>query len=250
MRAGAEHALPIVVLDRPDPVGGEAVEGTVLDPRFSSFVGAAAIAMRYGMTIGELGRYFDGELGVGADLHVVPLGGWQRSLWLDESGLEWVNPSPNLRSLSAAAVYPGTVLFEGTALSEGRGTDRPFEWIGAPGLDSAEWAARLEALGVPGVRFSAAVRTPDSSKHAGLECHGVSIEVVDRGLLRPMALGVAMLSMLPAPLQFDAATFDHLAGTDRLRLALQAGTPLDEIVAAWEPDLERFRGVRSKYLLY
>ena len=250
MRAGAEHSVPIVVLDRPDPIGGVEVEGTVLDQRFTSFVGAAPIAMRYGMTIGELGRYFNAELRVGCDLQVVQLRGWQRSMWLDDTGLPWVNPSPNLRSLSAAAVYPGTVLFEGTSLSEGRGTDRPFEWIGAPDLDATEWAARLNSAAMPGVRFSAARRTPDSSKHAGRECQGVSIELTDRNRVQPMALGVTMLGLCPAPLGFSDATFDRLAGTDQVRLALRSGTPPRDIVASWQPALEKFREVRARYLLY
>jgi uncharacterized protein YbbC (DUF1343 family)/CubicO group peptidase (beta-lactamase class C family) len=250
LRGAAAHGIPVVVLDRPDPIGGEAVEGTVLDPRFTSFVGAAPIAMRYGMTIGELGRYFNAELHVDAELNVVPLQGWQRSMWLDDTALRWVNPSPNLRSLSAAAVYPGTVLFEGTTLSEGRGTDRPFEWIGAPGLDAAEWAARLTAAGVPGVRFSAAARTPDTSKHAGRECQGVLLEITDRARVQPMALGVTMLALCPVPVDFNATMFDRLAGTDRVRLALLAGTAPSEIAASWEPELERFREIRSRYLLY
>lgn len=250
LRAGAEQRVPVVVLDRPNPIGGLEVEGTVLDPRFTSFVGAAPMAMRYGMTIGELGGYFNGELGLGADLTVVPLRGWQRSMWLDETGLPWVNPSPNLRSLAAAAVYSGTVLFEGTTLSEGRGTDRPFEWVGAPGLDGAQWASRLNAAGLPGVRFSAAARTPDASKHAGRECQGVLLHITDRARVQPMALGVTMLALCPARVDFNASMFDRLAGTDRVRLALQAGASAGEIVASWQPDLDRFREIRSRYLLY
>jgi uncharacterized protein YbbC (DUF1343 family) len=250
MRAGAEHGVQIVVLDRANPIGGVEVEGTVLDPRFTSFVGAAPIAMRYGMTIGELGRYFNVELHVGADLQVVPLQGWQRSMWFDETGLTWINPSPNLRSVSAAGVYPGTVLFEGTTLSEGRGTDRPFEWIGAPGLDAAGWAARLNSAGLPGVRFSTATRTPDSSKHAGQLCQGVQIELADRARVRSMALGVTMLSLCPAPVEFIASSFDRLAGTDQVRLSLQAGRSASDIVASWQPDLERFTRTRAGYLLY
>ena len=250
MRASAEHGVQIVVLDRPNPIGGVEVEGTVLDPRFTSFVGAAPIAMRYGMTIGELGRYFNVELHVGADLQVVPLQGWQRSMWFDETGLTWVNPSPNLRSVSAAGVYPGTVLFEGTSLSEGRGTDRPFEWIGAPGLNAAEWASRLNSPGLPGARFSAAPRTPDSSKHAGRLCQGVQIELADRTRVQPMALGVTMLALCPAPVEFNASSFDRLAGTDQVRLNLQSGRSASDIVASWQPDLVRFTRTRAGYLLY
>jgi len=226
------------------------VEGTVLDPRFTSFVGAAPIAMRYGMTIGELAGFFNGELNVGADLTVVALAGWQRAQWFDQTGLPWINPSPNIRSLSAATLYPGTVLFEGTALSEGRGTDRPFEWIGAPGLDAGSWAGSLNALALPGVRFTPASRTPDTSKHAGIECPGVLIQLVDRSVVQPMAMAVGMLSTCPSVVGFAAATFDGLAGTDQLRLALQAGKDPAAIVTAWQPALARFRDVRAKYLLY
>jgi len=249
MRASAEHGVPVVVLDRPNPIGGT-VEGNVLDPRFTSFVGPAPIAMRYGMTIGELGRWFNAELGVGADLTVVAMNGWRRDLWFDQTGLEWVNPSPNLRSLTAATLYPGTVLFEGTNLSEGRGTDRPFEWIGAPWLDGAAWADRLNSIGPPGVRFSAASRTPDSSKHAGQLCDGVLIEIVDRRQVRSMALGVTMLAALPRGLQFTASSFDRLAGTDQLRLSLDRGRSPDDIVAGWQPDLDRFRASREAHQLY
>jgi uncharacterized protein YbbC (DUF1343 family) len=240
--------LPVVVLDRPNPIGGVAVEGPVLDMRFASFVGPAPIAMRYGMTIGELGRWYNAELRLGADLTVVPMRKWGRDQWFDQTGLAWVNPSPNLRSLAAATLYPGTVLFEGTTLSEGRGTDRPFEWIGAPWVDGSAWAARLNAAALPGVRFSPAERTPETSKHAGRVCQGVLIEIVDRQQLRPMDMAVTMLSTVQR--DFAAPTFDGLAGTDSVRLALEAGRPPGDIVAAWEPDLARFRASRARYLLY
>jgi uncharacterized protein YbbC (DUF1343 family)/CubicO group peptidase (beta-lactamase class C family) len=241
--------VPVVVLDRPNPIGGAAVEGPVLDPRFTSFVGPAPIAMRYGMTIGELARYFADELVPSATLTVVPLRGWRRDQWFDQTGREWINPSPNLRSLAAATVYPGTVLFEGTTFSEGRGTDRPFDWIGAPGLDAVAWAARLNAAGLAGVRFSSAERTPDSSKHAGKLCQGVAIDIVDRARLQPVTMAVTMLATAPR-FDYDAATFDRLAGHDQVRLALQAGTPPAEIVASWQLALDGFKKIRAKYLLY
>ena len=254
MKSGAAHGIPVVVLDRPDPIGGDQVEGNVLDPRYTSFVGAAAIAMRYGLTIGELGQFFNGELGVGADLNVVPMQGWRRSMWFDQTGLEWINPSPNLRSLTAATVYPGTVLFEGTNLSEGRGTDTPFEWIGAPWIDGSAWASRLNEMGPPGVRFEAADATPDTSKFVGQRCHGVRVSVLERGQVRPMELGLTMLAaaraLAPDRVQITARTFDGLAGTDRVRRALEAGRPVGEIVSAWQADLERFKARRAAYLLY
>jgi uncharacterized protein YbbC (DUF1343 family) len=254
MKSAAAHKLPIVVLDRPDPIGGEAVEGNVLDPRFASFVGPAPIAMRYGLTIGELAQLFNAELGVGAVLTVIRLEGWQRAMWYDQTGLAWVNPSPNMRSLSAAVVYPGTVLFEGTNLSEGRGTDTPFEWIGAPWMNADAWEARLNAADLPGVHFAAAERTPTESKFAGDACHGVAIETADRDKLQPMALGVAMLvaarHVAGAKLQFTADAFDSLAGTDEVRNAIDSGRPADEIVASWQAERERFKAIRQPYLLY
>ena len=254
MRAAARHGLPVVVLDRPNPIGGDRVEGNVLDPRFASFVGPAAVAMRHGLTMGELGRLLNAEQGIGADLSVVPLQGWRRAMWLDQTGLSWVNPSPNLRSLSAMALYPGTVLFEGTSLSEGRGTRRPFEWIGAPWMDASAWADALNARGLSGVRFSPSDQTPESSKFAGQLCHGVSIEIVDREQLLPMQLGVTMIAaartIAGSRVQLTGGTFDRLAGTDQLRRAIQADAPVVDIVAAWQPDLERYRARRESYLLY
>jgi uncharacterized protein YbbC (DUF1343 family) len=210
--------------------------------------------MRYGLTIGELSQLFNAELGIGADLTVVPLQGWQRSMWFDQTGLSWVNPSPNLRSLRAATLYPGTVLVEGSNLSEGRGTDRPFEWIGAPWIDGGAWADTLNRQNVPGVHFTSATHTPDSSKFAGQPCQGVAIEIVERDQIQPMALGVTMLStahtLAPGHVQLTPSTFDHLAGTDKIRTALESGTPAAEIVAAWQPELQRFRALRARYLLY
>ena len=253
MRAAAAHRLPLVILDRPDPIGGDHADGNVLDTRFASFVGPAPIAMRYGMTVGELGQLFNAELGVGADVSVVNVEGWQRSMWFDATGLEWVNPSPNLRSLSAAAVYPGMVLFEGTNISEGRGTERPFEWLGAPWLDAAAWADALNASGANSARFTPSDQVPDTSsaKYPGTLCHGLSIEVIDRHQLRPMDLAIHMLAALHATqLRFTPATFDGLAGTDRVRTALEAGTPAAEIVAAWQPELEAFNTTRQHHLRY
>lgn len=256
MRAGAQSGIGVVVLDRPDPIDGDHIEGTVLDAEFTSFVGPAPIAMRYGLTIGELGQFFNGEMAVGADLTVVPMHGWTRATWYDETGLPWLNPSPNLRSLAAATVYPGTVLFEGTTLSEGRGTDRPFEWIGAPWIDGAEWAARLNAAALPGVRFVPAMRTPaeESAKFPGQTCQGVLVEVVDRGLIAPMALGVAMLqaarALSPAEAQINPAHFDRLAGSDRLRAALESDVSAEDIVASWPSDLADFDHRRRRYFLY
>jgi uncharacterized protein YbbC (DUF1343 family) len=175
--------------------------------------------------------------------------GWRRSMWFDATGLAWVNPSPNIRTLNTATLYPGLVLFEGTNLSVGRGTDGPFEWIGAPWLDAAAWAARLSASGV---RFTAEDRTPDATaeKYANQACQGLRIEIGDRQRLQPMALAVAMLATVGSKLQFRVETFDALAGTNRLRTRLEAGASPDDIVASWRTELDRFLRTRQQYLLY
>ena len=250
MRAAAVHRLPVVVLDRPNPIGGDQVDGNVLDQAFASFVGPAPEAMRHGMTIGELGQFFNTELGVGATLNVVPMQGWQRSVWFDQTGLGWVNPSPNLRTLAAEALYPGMVLFEGTNVSEGRGTPTPFEWIGAPWVDGAAWAAQLNASGLTGVQFSQQGNTPDSSKFAGQACDGVAIVITDRLALKPMQVAVTLLTLLEGPLRFDAATFDGLAGTDQLRKQITSGVAATDIAAAWQQQLRKFESNRQQYLLY
>jgi uncharacterized protein YbbC (DUF1343 family) len=209
--------------------------------------------MRYGMTIGELGRFFNDDLSIGADLTVVEMDGWRRDLWFDETGLPWVNPSPNMRSLTAATLYPGLVLLEGTNVAMGRGTDTPFEWAGAPWVDGAAWATRLSALGLDGVRFHPEDRTPTASIHANQPCGGVRLEIEDRTRLRSVALGVAMAAtvrdLYPDRFQFTAG-FDLLAGTDAVRLALESDSPALEIVEGWQEELDRFLDQRTKYLLY
>jgi uncharacterized protein YbbC (DUF1343 family) len=254
LRAAAGRQLSVLVLDRPNPINGIDVEGNVLDPRFASFVGAGPLAMRHGMTIGELARLFNSELEIGAALTVMPLDGWNRPDWYDQTGLPWVNPSPNIRSVAAATLYPGTVLIEGTSLSEGRGTDRPFEWLGAPWIDGIAWADALNQLELPGVRFAPVRFTPTSSKFAGLACHGVQVELADRSLVQPMAVGIALLatalSLAPGHLRFTPGVFDRLAGTDQVRLLLQRGQRADAIVSGWQAEVADFRTVRAAYLLY
>jgi uncharacterized protein YbbC (DUF1343 family) len=210
--------------------------------------------MRYAMTVGELSQWYNAELQIGADLTVVPMSSWRRGMWFDETGLAWLNPSPNIRSLSAATLYPGTVLFEGTNLSEGRGTDRPFEWIGAPWMDAHAWTTALTEAAPPGVRFAAVDRTPDSSKFAGQTCHGVAVEIVQRSLVRPVALAIAMLvaagEVAGRHLLFTAGSFDAVAGTDQLRLALERGRSADQIVHGWASELAEFEATRHRWLIY
>ncbi len=256
MEAAGEAGIPFVVLDRPNPIGGAEVQGNVLDPAFASFVGMYPIPMRHGMTPGELARLFQGEFGVDVELGVAPLSGWSRSDWFTDTGLPWVAPSPNMPSVESARHYPGTCLFEGTNLSVGRGTPIAFQQIGAPWLDGEALAANLTAYGLPGVRFEAVRFVPENpgdGKHGGVEVGGVRLVATDPGYDPTEAAAAALIEA--AALSGDRwewreAAFDRLAGTDRLRLAVEAGASLEEVRAAWQPDLIEFRRVRERYLLY
>ena len=263
LRAARRHGVRVIVCDRPNPIGGEAVEGPVLDPAFASFVGQFPIPLRHGMTIGELARLFNAEFGIGADLEVSRLGGWSRALYQDEAGAPWVIPSPNLPTLDSAVVYPGTVLLEGTMLSEGRGTTRPFELVGAPGIDPAALAGALDALGLPGVRFRPAAFEPTFQKHAGRPCGGCQIHVTDRRAFRPVLTGAAVIAACrqaaperfawrrpPYEYEHERMPIDILAGSDALRRAVDAGAAATDLAASWEAALAAFEPVRQRYLLY
>lgn len=257
MRAAAEHGRAFIVLDRPNPIGGVRVDGTVLDPAFTSFVGLYPVPMRHGMTAGELAMLVNTEFGVNADLTVIPARGWSRTAWYDATGLPWVPTSPNMPSLESAAHYPGTCLFEGTNLSVGRGTAEPFRHIGAPWLDADALVARLAAFALPGVTFDTTTFTPASpgdDKYDGEVLRGIRFTVTDREMYDPAATAVVVLEEIralhPDSFQFRDAAFDRLAGTDRLRLDLVAGVPAMTIVAAWSAPLDRFLAVRQRYLLY
>ncbi|HEX2448731.1 MAG TPA: DUF1343 domain-containing protein, partial [Methyloceanibacter sp.] len=193
LRAAARKGLPVIVCDRPNPIGGVAIEGPMLEKDFESFVGQFPIPMRHGMTIGELARLFNERHGIGAKLEVVPMEGWSRGMYWDETGLPWVMPSPNMPTLDTAIVYPGTVLFEGTMLSEGRGTTRPFELIGAPWIDGEELASRMNAIGLEGAHFRPAIFEPTFQKHARATCGGVQIHVTERNAFEPVKAGVALM---------------------------------------------------------
>src|SRR6476659_9268143 len=190
MRAAAKHGVAVIVCDRPNPIGGADVEGSTLRPGWESFVGQFAIPMRHGMTIGELAKLFNDAFGIGASLDVVPLEGWRRNMYHDETGVPWVIPSPNLPTLDSTIVYPGAVLFEGTRLSEGRGTTRPFELIGAPWIDGDRLADAMNGLGLPGVHFRPAFFEPTFQKHAKETCGGCQIHVLDRQKFRPVQTAV------------------------------------------------------------
>ena len=263
LRAAARRGVPVVVCDRPNPIGGAAVEGPMLAPGYESFVGQFPIPLRHGMTIGELARLFNDHFGLGADLEVAPLRGWARSAHHDETGLPWVMPSPNLPTLDSALAYPGAVLFEGTNVSEGRGTTRPFELIGAPWVDGEALAARVAEAAPPGVVARPAHFEPTFQKHAGRPCGGCQIHVTDRRAFRPVLTAVTLLHAIrlagperfawrEPPYEYERTKppIDILSGSDALRRRMDGGAAPAEIAAAWEPDVAAFGPVRAKFLLY
>lgn len=256
--AAAAADLRFVVLDRPDPIGGNRVEGNMLDPSFESFVGAHPVPIRYGMTVGELARMVAAERGW-PEPTVVTMQGWKREWWFDETGLPWVAPSPNLPTLDSAALYPGTCLIEGANISEGRGTTQPFELIGAPWLDPFTLAAEMERRDLPGVTFRPTYFTPTFSKHANISCGGVQIHIRDREAMRPVELGIHLLHGLR---ELDPGAFawregregtyslDLLLGSDRPRHMLDEGGSVAQIIAGWEDDARAFEERRRPFLLY
>ena len=262
MRAAARHGIPVIVCDRPNPVNGVDVEGHVLDDSFASFVGQYPIPLRHGLTIGELARLFNVQFGINADLEVVPMDGWQRAMFFDETALPWVMPSPNIPTLDSAIVYPGAVLFEGTQLSEGRGTTRPFELIGAPWIDGDRFAEAMNLRDLAGVHFRPVFFEPTFQKHAKETCGGCQLHVLDRRVFEPVRTAVEMLDefRLEEPAKFawrdppyeyehEKMPIDILYGSTRLREAIESGriVPLLELA---KRDEERFRETREPFLLY
>jgi uncharacterized protein YbbC (DUF1343 family) len=256
MEAAAESGIEFIVLDRPCPVNGIDMEGAVLEyPGFSSFIGRFPTPLRFGMTVGELARLFNDKfLDHKAKLTVIPMEGWTRAMWFDETGLPWIIPSPNMPTLDTAAVYPGLVAIEGTNVSEGRGTTRPFEQFGAPWIDGHALAAKLNALGLPGVRFRETWFTPYFSKFAGELCGGCQVHVTDRKAFRSVATVLhviaAIRAVYPDQFAFHADYFDKVMGTASVRQALEAGTDVATVLAAMQPGLDAFAGLRKPYLLY
>jgi len=257
MEAAGERGMRFIVLDRPNPIGGLLVQGNVLEPAFTSFVGMFPVPMRHGLTAGEFARLVRGEFGVSVDLVVVPLSGWTRSAWYDATGLPWVAPSPNMPDIESAAHYPGTCLFEGTNLSVGRGTDRAFQQIGAPWLDAGSLVDRLSALDLPGVRFETVNFTPDrpgDGKYDAIELRGIRFIVTDRDAYDPARTSVAALTVIRAlhadEFTFNRASFDRLAGSDRLREAIESGESAAAIADAWTDDITAFSILREPYLIY
>jgi uncharacterized protein YbbC (DUF1343 family) len=246
---------PIIVLDRPDPIRADRYEGNILDPQFSSLVGKYPVALRYGLTPGELLRYLVGSKLIDADVHVVPMKNYQRSMWFDETKIPWINPSPNLRSLDAELLYPGTVFFEGTTATEGRGTDAPFTLIGAAWMtDNSAIATELNALALPGVRFDTATRTIEAGyKFGGQTIPMIKVLVTDRNAVRPVALGIRMLRAIyvhhPGDFQWRTPQIDRLAGTDKLRAAIEQNG-VDALITQWDADAARFAQQVKPFLIY
>jgi uncharacterized protein YbbC (DUF1343 family) len=258
MRDAARAGKRVVVLDRPDPVGGRDVQGNVgarLANPDSVLVGFLPVAMRHGMTLGEMARMANDVAGIGADLVVVPAAGWTRTMAFDATGLPWVKPSPNMPDLESALHYPGICLFEGTNLSVGRGTGFAFQVIGAPWLDAEAVRRALPAL--TGVEVTTTVftpRAPTDRKYDGVELRGLRFRVVDRERYDPTHLAVALLVAIrashPRDLKFNERGFDGLAAGPGLRVAIESGSSASQIWAMWDEDLRRFQSVRAKYLLY
>ena len=254
MEAAKRKGIPFVVFDRPNPIGGEIVEGAVLDPKFKSFVGMYPIPARHGMTVGELAKLFNEKHGIGAELIVIKAANWRRSQWLDQTGLPWTNPSPNLRSLAALNNYPGTVYFEGTNLSEGRGTDRPFEQFGAPWLKAAEVVRVMNERKLPGITFEAVTLNVASTagKHPGLTIPGIRYVITDRLVYRPVRTTLLMIEEIkrqhPRDFAFGAY-IDRLTGSDKVRQAVTNGT-LDALLAEWDREAAEFKKGSGPYLLY
>jgi len=263
MRAARQFGKRVIVCDRPNPINGTQVAGNTLEPEFASFVGLFPIPTRHGMTPGELALLFNKNFNIQCQLDVVTMDGWNRDSWHDETDAPWVLPSPNMPTVDAATVFPGTVHFEGTQMSEGRGTTRPFELIGAPYIDPDQYADYLNALQFEGVRFRACAFQPTFQKHARVTCGGVQIHVTDRNVFEPVSVGVAMVKAAydlypndfrwkepPYEYVYDKNPFDVISGTDKIRKAFEQGIGLHELLSSWKQPLQEFHEIRRAHLLY
>ena len=252
MEEAARAHVPVFVLDRPNPIGGVEVEGPVADADRLSFTAYHMIPVRHGMTIGELARFYNQERKIGCDLRVIQMEGWQRSMWFDETNLTWTNPSPNMRSLTEATLYPGIGLLETTNVSVGRGTDTPFEVVGAPWIDEQQFAAYLNNRKIAGVRFVPVRFTPESSVFKGEECGGINVVITDRARFRSVLNGLeiaaALWKLYPAQWKLDNY-IRLLVNADTLE-RLKRGEPAGEVVRSWSTNLEEFRKARARALLY
>lgn len=252
--ANAAKGKTVIILDRPDPIRADRWEGNILDPKFASLVGQFPVALRYGLTPGELFKFLAGTKLIDADIKVVPMKNYRRSMWFDQTGIPRVNPSPNLRTLDAELLYPGTVFFEGTTATEGRGTDAPFTLVGASWMtDNVAIAAELNARRLPGVRFDTATRTIEAGyKFAGQTIPMIKIVVTDRNTVRPVDVGIRLLRAIYARHTKDfqwRPSIDRLAGTDKLKAAVEANT-VDALIKEWNADAEKFANMVKPYLIY
>ena len=263
MQACAQYGKKMLVLDRPNPINGRQVEGNRLLKEYNSFVGLYPIPMRHGMTAGELALFYNSEFDVGCDLAVVPMEGWKRAMWHDQTGLPWVQPSPNIPTLSSATVYPGIVLVEGTMMSEGRGTTRPFEFIGAPYIKARPYAEYLNSLGLAGVRFRPAYFEPTFQKWAGVICGGVQLHVMDRSAFEPYLTGISVIAGArklypesfvwrkpPYEYESEKMPIDILCGDHEVTELIERGIDPEAACQSWGEDVRNFIGRRQAYLLY
>ncbi len=264
MKACAEQGKSLVVLDRPNPISGTATEGPVLEKDFTSFVGLRPLPVRHGMTIGEIGLYFTNKFYPDLDYHVIPMEGWKRRMWFEETGLPWVLPSPNMPTIETASVYSGMCLLEGTELSEGRGTTRPFEIFGAPFIEPDDLVKKLELFKLSGVIFRPQYFQPTFQKHAGRFCGGAQIHIIDRETFKPFKTGVAVIKAIydlypkhfqwknpPYEYEAEKMPIDILAGTDRLRNDIEQGVSLKQMESRWQDQCQQFdMNVRKECLIY
>ncbi len=262
LKSAAETGTAVIVLDRPNPIDSLTVEGPILDPDYTSFVGIAPIPIRYGLTIGELAQYMNKEMGLSSDLAVIPMQGWRRHMWFEDTGLPWVPTSPAMPHTSTTVLYPGMCLSEGTNLSEGRGTPLPFEICGAPWVDGYALAAHLNARGLDGVIFRPTRFVPGApGRFAGELCDGVQVHVTDRQALRPLAVGLHLIAAMrrrhPDEFAWQEGSgegarphFDLLMGSSQVREALDRGIEVDGLVDSWAGDLTDWTEARRPYLLY
>lgn len=261
--AAARYKKRVVILDRPNPIGGVEVEGNLLREELCSFVGYHPIPMRHGMTMGELARFFNEERKIGADIEVIPMEGYKREYLFPQTDLPWIPPSPNMPSPATALVYPGQVLLEGTNLSEGRGTPKPFECFGAPYIDASFLKRQLEKRALPGIRFEEISFTPQFDKWQGQTCHGLQLHVIDPRADKPyyttlaiiqevMALWPQDFSWRPPPYEyeFEKLPIDIITGDEAIRKGLEEGRDLVEMETGWQEDLEGFLAIRKQYLIY
>ena len=263
MQAAARDGKRVVVLDRPNPINGVVVDGNVLEPEYASFVGLYPMPTRHGMTVGELAGLFNEHFGIGCDLTVVPMEGWRRPMWFDETGQPWILPSPNMPTLETAAVFPGMVHVEGTMVSEGRGTTRPFELIGAPHVDPWALVESLAGEDLPGCRFRPCYFQPTFQKHSGVLCGGLQVHVTDRDAFKSVLTGIAVLRAIygldpehfewkqpPYEYVHDKLPFDVIAGSASVREQIVSQVGLGDIEASWVEGISEFERLRSRYLLY